>query len=301
MFSNSLEDTTNHPKTRIGGWLQNYTCVALRRNTLNTDWTGSYNVRPNRVSWFMSLSTKKSVMYRWSLKWVVWRFAGHSNYEHEFETHQGKLGVHQRYILSVNSYFCQRTLETLHPNISCMRHPDHIGAKGNLFEDNIIFFWRRNSFCTDSIEFWSHHEKVHTLDFDSIIVAWRLLDVINIRLSWWIITMLPLVDSISALVAGTRMTTRLPMSTPPTSPRHSSLDKITTTLVSWIFVMYIIMLATSFPSWRVLVCLGTMWIPASLSFGLCSFIQFCLLGPYDFLRSGSFGCLSAFHWEVEWN
>ncbi|EKM74848.1 hypothetical protein AGABI1DRAFT_132820 [Agaricus bisporus var. burnettii JB137-S8] len=35
--------------------------------------------------------------------------------------------------------------KTLHPNISCMRHPDHIGAK-------------------DSIEFWSHHEKVVVVD-----------------------------------------------------------------------------------------------------------------------------------------
>jgi hypothetical protein len=28
------------------------------------------------------------------------------------------------------SQLFQSTLENLHPNISCMRHPDHIGAKG---------------------------------------------------------------------------------------------------------------------------------------------------------------------------
>lgn len=37
--------------------------------------------------------------------------------------------------------FSQDKLEALHPNITCMRHPDHIGAK-------------------DTVEFWSHHEKV---------------------------------------------------------------------------------------------------------------------------------------------
>ncbi|KAI9454792.1 hypothetical protein HD554DRAFT_2198903 [Boletus coccyginus] len=33
----------------------------------------------------------------------------------------------------------------LHPNIACMRHPDHIGSK-------------------DTVEFWSHHEKVVVVD-----------------------------------------------------------------------------------------------------------------------------------------
>ncbi|KAI9566570.1 hypothetical protein HD554DRAFT_2025262 [Boletus coccyginus] len=36
-------------------------------------------------------------------------------------------------------------LEDLHPNIACMRHPDHIGSK-------------------DTVEFWSHHEKVVVVD-----------------------------------------------------------------------------------------------------------------------------------------
>ncbi|KAH9971878.1 hypothetical protein BGW80DRAFT_1318971 [Lactifluus volemus] len=39
----------------------------------------------------------------------------------------------------------ERALEALHPNIACMRHPDHIGSK-------------------DNVEFWSHHEKVVVVD-----------------------------------------------------------------------------------------------------------------------------------------
>ncbi|KAF9448692.1 phospholipase D/nuclease [Macrolepiota fuliginosa MF-IS2] len=47
--------------------------------------------------------------------------------------------------MSMSSKHTKSTLESLHPNISCMRHPDHIGAK-------------------DSVEFWSHHEKVVVID-----------------------------------------------------------------------------------------------------------------------------------------
>jgi phospholipase D1/2 len=47
--------------------------------------------------------------------------------------------------MSMSSKHTKSTLEALHPNISCMRHPDHIGAK-------------------DSVEFWSHHEKLVIVD-----------------------------------------------------------------------------------------------------------------------------------------
>jgi len=47
--------------------------------------------------------------------------------------------------MSMCSKHTKSALEALHPNIACMRHPDHIGAK-------------------DSIEFWSHHEKVVVVD-----------------------------------------------------------------------------------------------------------------------------------------
>ncbi|KAF9530719.1 phospholipase D [Crepidotus variabilis] len=47
--------------------------------------------------------------------------------------------------MSMSSKHTKAHLENLHPNITCTRHPDHIGAK-------------------DSIQFWSHHEKVVCVD-----------------------------------------------------------------------------------------------------------------------------------------
>ncbi|KAK2462177.1 hypothetical protein APHAL10511_005809 [Amanita phalloides] len=47
--------------------------------------------------------------------------------------------------MSMSSKHTKNTLEALHPNITCMRHPDHIGAK-------------------DDVEIWSHHEKVVIVD-----------------------------------------------------------------------------------------------------------------------------------------
>ncbi|KAI5116806.1 hypothetical protein M0805_009483 [Coniferiporia weirii] len=47
--------------------------------------------------------------------------------------------------MSMSSHHTKQTLEALHPNIACMRHPDHIGSK-------------------DDVEFWSHHEKVVVVD-----------------------------------------------------------------------------------------------------------------------------------------
>jgi len=46
---------------------------------------------------------------------------------------------------SLSSKHTKAVLDHLHPNITCMRHPDHIGAK-------------------DTVEFWSHHEKVVLVD-----------------------------------------------------------------------------------------------------------------------------------------
>ncbi|OAX38224.1 phospholipase D/nuclease [Rhizopogon vinicolor AM-OR11-026] len=47
--------------------------------------------------------------------------------------------------MSMNSKHTKAALEALHPNIACMRHPDHIGSK-------------------DVVEFWSHHEKLVVVD-----------------------------------------------------------------------------------------------------------------------------------------
>ncbi|KAH9884507.1 phospholipase D/nuclease [Cubamyces lactineus] len=47
--------------------------------------------------------------------------------------------------MTMSSHHTKVALEALHPNIACMRHPDHIGSK-------------------DDVEFWSHHEKVVVVD-----------------------------------------------------------------------------------------------------------------------------------------
>ncbi|KAH9971268.1 phospholipase D [Russula compacta] len=47
--------------------------------------------------------------------------------------------------MTMSSAHTKKALEALHPNIACMRHPDHIGSK-------------------DNVEFWSHHEKVVVVD-----------------------------------------------------------------------------------------------------------------------------------------
>ncbi|KAI0668061.1 phospholipase D/nuclease [Trametes maxima] len=47
--------------------------------------------------------------------------------------------------MTMSSHHTKETLEALHPNIACIRHPDHIGSK-------------------DDVEFWSHHEKVVVVD-----------------------------------------------------------------------------------------------------------------------------------------
>ncbi|KAK7028554.1 phospholipase [Favolaschia claudopus] len=47
--------------------------------------------------------------------------------------------------MTMSSKHTKNTLEALHPNITCLRHPDHIGSK-------------------DTVEFWSHHEKVVVVD-----------------------------------------------------------------------------------------------------------------------------------------
>ncbi|KAF7311749.1 Phospholipase [Mycena indigotica] len=47
--------------------------------------------------------------------------------------------------MSMSSKHTKSTLDALHPNVVCLRHPDHIGSK-------------------DTVEFWSHHEKVVVVD-----------------------------------------------------------------------------------------------------------------------------------------
>ncbi|KAF8752827.1 phospholipase [Rhizoctonia solani] len=47
--------------------------------------------------------------------------------------------------MSMSSKHTKNALTELHPNITCVRHPDHIGSDSN-------------------VEFWSHHEKMRVLD-----------------------------------------------------------------------------------------------------------------------------------------
>ncbi|KAI0750490.1 phospholipase D/nuclease [Fomes fomentarius] len=47
--------------------------------------------------------------------------------------------------MTMSSHHTKQTLDALHPNVACMRHPDHIGSK-------------------DDVAFWSHHEKVVVVD-----------------------------------------------------------------------------------------------------------------------------------------
>lgn len=63
--------------------------------------------------------------------------------------------------MTMSSSHTKHALEDLHPNISCMRHPDHIGSKGK-------HIFHLDSFAAnvslDDVEFWSHHEKVVVVD-----------------------------------------------------------------------------------------------------------------------------------------
>ncbi|KIY71099.1 phospholipase D/nuclease [Cylindrobasidium torrendii FP15055 ss-10] len=47
--------------------------------------------------------------------------------------------------MTMSSWHTKHTLDDLHENITCLRHPDHIGSK-------------------DSVQYWSHHEKVVVVD-----------------------------------------------------------------------------------------------------------------------------------------
>ncbi|KAF9557909.1 phospholipase D/nuclease [Agrocybe pediades] len=72
--------------------------------------------------------------------------------------------------MSMSSKHTKNKLEALHPNISCMRHPDHIGAK-------------------DSVQFWSHHEKLVVVDNE-----WAAVGGIDLCFGRWDTHTHPLAD-----------------------------------------------------------------------------------------------------------
>jgi hypothetical protein len=45
--------------------------------------------------------------------------------------------------MSMSSKHTKNWLESLHPNITCLRHPDHIGAKGAFLVFLKLYFGRR--------------------------------------------------------------------------------------------------------------------------------------------------------------
>lgn len=67
--------------------------------------------------------------------------------------------------MNMSSSWTKHALEPLHPNIAVMRHPDHIGSQGRLVITlkRLFASLSRNPF-TDSVQFWSHHEKVVVVD-----------------------------------------------------------------------------------------------------------------------------------------
>jgi len=60
----------------------------------------------------------------------------------------------------MSSNHTKNALEALHSNIAVMRHPDHIGAM-------------------DTVEYWSHHEKVVIIDNHYASVCAFSLEVCN--------------------------------------------------------------------------------------------------------------------------
>ena len=66
--------------------------------------------------------------------------------------------------MSMSSSHTKHTLEALHPNIACMRHPDHIGSKGAKEAVTLLICHDANLHVSDDVEFWSHHEKVVVVD-----------------------------------------------------------------------------------------------------------------------------------------
>lgn len=56
---------------------------------------------------------------------------GYPNYVYEFQAYQGTYrDLPNMYVNFLRHSSPQAALEALHPNIACMRHPDHIGSKG---------------------------------------------------------------------------------------------------------------------------------------------------------------------------
>ena len=66
--------------------------------------------------------------------------------------------------MNLSSWWTKHALEPLHPNIVVMRHPDHIGSQGIIHGTHPIVCLFSRAPLIDSVQFWSHHEKVVVVD-----------------------------------------------------------------------------------------------------------------------------------------
>jgi len=66
--------------------------------------------------------------------------------------------------MNMSSWWTKHALEPLHRNIVVMRHPDHIGSRGAVHWAHLIRCLLSRVLPTDSVQLWSHHEKVVIVD-----------------------------------------------------------------------------------------------------------------------------------------
>jgi phospholipase D1/2 len=66
--------------------------------------------------------------------------------------------------MNMSSSWTKHALEPLDPNITVMRHPDHIGSQGSIHCNASIRSPLSRIPPADSVQFWSHHEKVVVVD-----------------------------------------------------------------------------------------------------------------------------------------
>jgi phosphatidylserine/phosphatidylglycerophosphate/cardiolipin synthase-like enzyme len=135
------------PTPRIGGFRRNCILDVHANSMRTTASTESLSAGLRLVSKCTSLCTRK---------WVVIQL--------HFYPAQRLLGSQVTQTMNMSSSWTKHALEPLHPNIVVMRHPDHIGSQGAVRRDPSRRLSAQPIPPTDSIQFWSHHEKVVVVD-----------------------------------------------------------------------------------------------------------------------------------------
>lgn len=90
--------------------------------------------------------------------------------------------------MSNGSKHTKFVFDNLHPNIQCVRHPDHIGAKGT-YGNSAPQFSNLMAHRIDSVEIWSHHEKVVVVDNE-----WAAIGGLDLCFGRWDTHSHPLAD-----------------------------------------------------------------------------------------------------------